>query len=248
MATNLLLAITTLLMALASATCFSAEAIIKLEYDSWTLWYNCDRRGYEAFHYTTVPDTGELERYSSFHQEEKLLGRCRQTSTSPYSLPSGSDITYDRGHGVHQNIWDHDEDRMKASNSMANIVPQASRLNRWGAWRQTEKLTECWREHGTVEVWGGVVWGNDTSNDHFIQSHGVDTPDLLWKILRYPDGKINAWLMPNDNTPSRDNVDNYLIHPDVIAALVEVSLPLNHNPGAIDTKVAREMPEGCSLK
>lgn len=225
----------------------SSETLL-LEYDSWKIWYNCERRGYDAFHYTTVPDSGRLPRYNTFRHEEAMPEHCRQTSTSSYSVTEGSDIRYDRGHGVHQNIWDHDRDLMVASNSMANIVPQASRLNRWGVWRHTEKLTECWRDHGTVEVWGGVVWGNDTSNDHFTESHGVHTPDLLWKVVQYPDGEVNAWLMPNDDTPDDDNIDDYLTHSDVITALLDFQLPFNIDSEVINTATTREMPEGCSLE
>lgn len=34
----------------------SAHPVL-LEYDHWTIWYKCERKGYDAFHYTPVPKT-----------------------------------------------------------------------------------------------------------------------------------------------------------------------------------------------
>ena len=41
------------------------------------------------------------------------------------------------------------------TNSMANVVPQDSELNRKGLWRHLEKVTECFRDDHSVHVIGG---------------------------------------------------------------------------------------------
>lgn len=227
---------------------YSNANIFKLDYGAWDIEYNCEHRGYEYFHYTTVPDGGSLKRYTPFHQEKDLPKSCRQKKTSSYWLPKGSEISYDRGHGNHQNIWDHSKKLMKLSNMMSNIVPQASKLNRRGVWRKTEELTECYRDIGTVEVWGGVIWGNDTSNDHFVKSHGVTTPDQLWKVIKFPDGKVNAWLMPNDNTPTASKMDYYLVSPAKIENLLGKTFDISRQERSQLDSYSEKRPRGCSLK
>ncbi|MDB2343149.1 DNA/RNA non-specific endonuclease [Porticoccaceae bacterium] len=230
------------------ATVKNSGEIHKLVFDNWVIHYNCDHRGYEFFYYTAGTDTGNLERYKPFHQENQLPKYCRQKSTSTYKLPKNFPLSYDRGHGVHQNIWDHSRELMKQSNSMANIVPQASKLNRRGAWRQTEKLTECWRDKGDVAVHGGVIWGSDKSNDHFKSSHGVTTPDYLYKIIQFHDGGVNAWIFPNNNEPTVENIDNYLVSPADITELTGIIYNIPIIKVNVAAKTTRDLPVGCSLK
>jgi endonuclease G len=232
---------TTLLMPVQAET-------ITLEYNSWSIEYNCENRGYQYFHYLTVPDGGSIERVSRFTKEMRLPKKCRQFKTSSYKLPKGAPISYDRGHGVHQNIWDNNKDLMKESNMMSNIVPQASKLNRSGVWRKAEELTECYRDLGQVEVWGGVIWGDDESNDHFVESHGVTTPDYLWKVIKFPDGEVNAWLMPNNNLPKSAVMDAYLVSPYKIENLTNKVFDINYNQKNEIDSYSVKRPKGCSLK
>ena len=63
-------------------------------------------------------------------------------------------------------------------------MPQQRKLNRkGGAWRKTEDLIECWREAALLEIWIGVLWGYNATNDHFVQSHGIVTPDAFVKLV-----------------------------------------------------------------
>lgn len=232
---------------LATSLTASAE-IIDLKYDHWEIKYNCEKRGYESFHYVTVPDSGSLDRYEPFHDENKLPKRCRQWSVQPYRAPAKSNTKYHRGHGVHQNLWDHNLELMRDSNSMANVVPQAALLNTRGVWRQTEILTECWREKGIVEVWGGVIWGEGKANDYFLRSHGVVTPDALWKIIRFPTGEVNAWLMPNDNSPTAIKMDTYLVSPATITKYTGLSFNIPRNEYSQKDSRSVTKPSNCSLK
>ena len=222
--------------------------IIKLDYESWDIEYNCKNRGYEYFHYKTVPDSGSEERINKFNLEKNMPKKCRQFKTSTYKAPKTSEISYDRGHGVHQNIWDHSKELMAQSNLFSNIVPQASELNRRGVWRKTEELTECYRDKGQVEVWGGVIWGDDTSNDHFVKSHGVVTPDYLWKVIKFPNGEVNAWLMPNDNTPTGVKMDTYLVSPKKLENKTGKQFDIDRRQRSQLDSYSEKKPRGCSLK
>ena len=85
---------------------------------------------------------------------------------------------------------------------MANILPQTTTLNK-GAWLRTEKITECYREFGTLELIGGAIWD---SSPRILETHGVDIPDYFWKVI-IRDGDSIAWIMPNDDTATREVLD-----------------------------------------
>jgi len=120
------------------ALVLSNNNIHVLEYSKWTIHYNCEKRGAEFFYYETVADTGSIKRLKSFHKEPKLPQRCQQFSnfkSYQSAVDDGlkSTVKYDLGHMVHQNIWDHNNNYMYESNSMANVIPQQSNQNRNGA-------------------------------------------------------------------------------------------------------------------
>ena len=219
---------------------------IQLNFDHWEIIYNCDNRGYEYFHYITYPDSGKLSRVKRFHQEAQLPQNCQQFTTHTYAsvLPKNTEQNYDLGHGIHQNLWDDNRATMQSSNSMANILPQASKLNRYGPWRFSEKLTECYRQLGEVEVWGGVIWGADSSNDHFYASHGVITPDYLWKLIKFPNGTLNAWIFPNENATILADIDLYLVDYQLLSGLINQPLPFEFDQAAS----SETLPAGCDLQ
>mmetsp|Transcript_31425 Transcript_31425/g.46635 ORF Transcript_31425/g.46635 Transcript_31425/m.46635 type:complete len:177 (-) Transcript_31425:119-649(-) len=105
---------------------------------------------------------------------------------------------------------------MYESNTMTNILPQSSGFNQaGGAWRSTEDLIECTRDMVSVEkqvVFGGFLFDDD-SNDYFLESHGVPTPDLYWKVvIRFFKSKdtkpdVIAWVFPNSYDSSDKNLN-----------------------------------------
>lgn len=238
---------TLILFWLTSSVCANNN-LIQLDYDGFSIGYNCEMRGYEWFHYITGPDTGNEKRVSGFFQEERLPEHCRQFTTGTYQSPRGAE-QYDRGHGVHQNIFDHDAKIMKATNTMANIVPHERSLNRNGSHRLTEKLTECWRDFGTLTVWGGVIWGSDSTNDYFLTSHGVTTPDFLWRAMQRYDGEIIAWIIPNASSSSADKLDEYLVSLQEIEQRAGVLFQgLSDKAKSTKPTTSWPIPEDCSIK
>ena len=131
---------------------------------------------------------------------------CQQKSTSSY----GGGLSYDRGHMVTANHIDSNSQSILDSNYMTNITPQTSVLNK-GAWLFVEEMIECVRDVHPLKIYGGVVMGNDSSNDLFIGTHGVRTPDWLWKIVENTvTGDVISYLMPNNFEPTKSKVDQYL--------------------------------------
>ena len=82
-------------------------------------------------------------------------------------------------------------------------------MNR-GAWLLTEEIVECYRDEIDLTVIGGVIWGRDTSDDYFLKSHGVSTPDAFWKVV-YNDEAVIAWIVPNSPKAKRKSLDRYIV-------------------------------------
>lgn len=105
----------------------ASSRILKLNYDGFTLWLDCNRRGAVKFRYNAQRDTGNFKRNSRFFLDPNVPPECQQTSTKAYG--NG----YDRGHLAPANHLDYSVSAIKASNTMTNILPQVSAMNR-GAW------------------------------------------------------------------------------------------------------------------
>ncbi|UZR31063.1 DNA/RNA non-specific endonuclease [Methylococcus mesophilus] len=73
------------------------------------------------------------------------------------------------------------------------------------------EIIECYRDIDELLVIGGVLWGTDASNDYFIADHGIRTPDAFWKVGIRGNGKTIAWIIPNDATATRKNLDKFLV-------------------------------------
>ena len=210
------------LLALPSGT----KDLVQADYPGFTLWQGCTQRGPVVAHYKVGHDTWNIDTKHRFRFDDDHRD-CQQTSTKTYKRPKEAPDQYDRGHIVPANHLDGDEEAYKASYFMTNVVPQERKLNRkGGAWRKTEDLIECWRDEGPLEIWIGVLWGNDKANDHFVQSHGIATPDAFVKLVYRPavaadEGKAIAWLLPNRFIPDE--------------ALMEERVP----PRKVETEIER---------
>lgn len=220
---------------------FGIEArTVKIEYERFDLNYSCEEKAFIWAHYLTKPDTGNLKRYGAFKADPNLDSEClQQLTTTTYKLPKSMGFSFDRGHGVHQNILDDSFISMKESNYFTNIVPQDSKLNRTGLWRTLEKRVECARDLEQVEVWLGNIWTNP-SNDYFVESHGVKTPDYLWRVHSYENGSTVAWLMPNTSAPKKNDEQLYQITLTELDEVLDYTSPWNDRKltGAVSDKYA----------
>jgi endonuclease G len=227
------------------------EKYVTISFEHYELEFNCQRGGYNHFSYTTVRDSGKLDRYAKFSGYEDIGKLCKydpkraklSQNKETYKSPSG----YDRGHGVHQNIWDHSEKLMKETNYMINIVPQEAKQNRQGLWRYGEKLTECLRDQNAVYVIGGNIWGNNTENDYFVSTHNVQTPDDLFKII-INGNEVHAWIIPNNDTANVRNSRHYSVSINDIEKAVGykfagISDSLRYKKGTTPS-----LPKGCSIQ
>jgi endonuclease G len=216
-----------------------------LQYQQFELEHNCAERAADRFYYELSYDTGSASRPSGFYTDPNYSKQCQQFSTSAYG--SG----YDRGHLVASNHMDMNSQTIRESHYMTNIVPQASRFNQ-GIWVETERITDCYRDLAPISVYGGVVY-YDPSNDYFVKSHGIKTPDYFWKVLVTTDSsgqeKSIAWFIPNiSNTLELDNyilsVENieYLLNDDLGPIPIAESLKFEAGDPS-----QWEIPESCNF-
>ena len=182
---------------------------LSLDYGGFRLLYDCDLKSAIRFEYKLDRDTGNFSRPSTFTLDPNLSKNCGQqlTINSYASVVSA----WDRGHLVASNHMDYDAAYLLRANYMTNIVPQLSSFNQ-GLWKDTENITECYRDLAPIQVIGGVIY-SDASNDFFVSSHGIKSPDFFWKTLITTNStnqiETISWLFPNQYALA--NLNSYIV-------------------------------------
>jgi endonuclease G len=219
--------------------------VLQVDYEGFTVWVDCDRRGAVLFHYIAGPDTGNEERESDYEHDPEIPARCQSLSTDTFqsTIPDGGP-RYDVGHQVPANHMDGSEIAIAQTNYWTNLLPQTASMNR-GAWRETEDIIECLRELVPLEVWGGPIWGANFADDRFVGTHGIQTPAAFWKVaIRMDSREANAWIIPNGPAP-RSSLDQWL----EAVGTVEKVTGLTFNAADKDLKPAASwaQPDGCDI-
>jgi endonuclease G len=216
--------------------------ILKLGYQGFTVWLDCEKRGAVKFMYNAQHDTGNAKRSDTFYLDPNVPAECQQTTAKAYGNK------YDRGHQVPANHLDSSDVSIRETNYMTNIMPQAANMNR-GAWLQTEEIIECYRDQDELLVIGGVVWGNNTADDYFVTSHGVKTPDAFWKVVirgTGQDERAIAWIVPNVAEATRKNLDSYLVTVDEIERVTGEKIPVADYAKHDKPSASWLIPSGCN--
>jgi endonuclease G, mitochondrial len=226
-----------------SVTGFSAHAseIKRIDYEGFTVWVDCDKRGAVKFQYNAQHDTGSFKRHKSFHIDPDISSSCQQLSVKTYKKKGQR---YDRGHLVPANHLDYSKVAIRQSNFMTNILPQAANMNR-GAWLLTEEITECYRDIDELLIIGGVLWGNNEDDDFFKESHGVKTPDAFWKVIIRNDRAI-AWIIPNSSDAKRDRLDDYIVTIQELELVTGESIPVDEYIKHEKPEHSWMIPRGCN--
>jgi endonuclease G len=103
----------------------AAAEVLRRDYEGFTVWLDCNRRGAVKFRYNAQRDQGDFKRHQKFYFDPDVPKRCQQTSTASYKHDGAR---YDRGHQVPANHLDNIAKAIKQSNYMTNILPQASNM------------------------------------------------------------------------------------------------------------------------
>ncbi|TPQ27583.1 DNA/RNA non-specific endonuclease [Methylomonas koyamae] len=220
----------------------TAYPILKLDYQGFTVWLDCSKRGPVKFRYTAQRDSGNFKRYPDFFLDPNVPAECQQTSAKAYGHG------YDRGHQVPANHLDYSDEAIKQTNFMTNILPQTQQMNR-GAWERTEEIIECYRDIDELHVIGGVIWGDNPADDYFVKSHGVKTPDAFWKVVirgTGQDERAIAWIVPNSTNATKKNLDRYLVTVDEIERVSGETIPVSDYAKHDKPDASWVIPRGCN--
>jgi len=231
----------TLFFCLILSSYAKAEDILQLDYEGFTIWLDCDRRGAVKFRYNAQRDTGNYKRHKQFYLDPKVPARCQQRTTDVYRYKGQY---YDRGHLVPANHLDYSKKAIAQSNYMTNILPQAKNFNR-GAFLHTEEIIECYRDIDDLLVLGGVIWGRNQKNDYFTRTHGVATPDAFWKVIIRND-RVIAWIIPNNQSATRNNLDKYLVTVSDIERITGDTIPVDAYLKTDKPRTSWLIPVGCN--
>lgn len=218
------------------------DSILRLDYEGFTVWLDCKKRGAVKFRYTAQHDNGNFKRYKKFHLDPNVPRRCQQKSFRGYGKG------YDRGHLVPANHLDYSRNAIRQSNYITNVLPQAANMNR-GAWLRTEEITECYRDIDELLVIGGVIWGNNPADDYFVNSHGVKTPDAYWKVIIRgigQDERAIAWVVPNSQEAKDGQLDRYLVSIEELERLTGEKIPVADYAKQNKPQRSWMIPRGCN--
>ena len=214
------------------------DQLLEKHYEGFTLWLDCKERAAVKFRYNAQRDNGNEPREEKFTLDPDVPKDCQQKNGKTYGKK------YDRGHQVPANHMDFSAAAIKQSNYMTNILPQAAGMNR-GAWLLTEEITECYRDIDELLILGGVIWGDNTEDDYFVESHGVRTPDAFWKVIIRGKDEVIAWIIPNSQEAKRKNLDEYLTTVANIEEITGMKIPVTGDARTRKLKSSWLIPRGC---
>ena len=182
--------------------------------------------------------------YNTFSERQSTQNTQSPNFGSNYFGNCNGDL-YDRGHLVPSTHMNKNVGSRHESHYMTNILPQISTLNR-GIWLETEQITGHFAKNNSVEVFGGVIF-NDTGNDHFLESHGVKTPEYFYKIIKIGgnDSFTLSWFIPNK--PNLKDLSYYEL------SVKDINREVEYNKGEKDINREVEYNKGekdinCEVK
>ncbi|MUJ20485.1 DNA/RNA non-specific endonuclease [Aliivibrio fischeri] len=196
--------------------------VIKRDHGDFFTWTQCNDKTNVMFAYSLGKDDGHVKRTDDFRVDTALPFHCQQKSSEPYRTAKANG-QYHRGHLKSANSGDATPESMSSTFVMSNIVPQHS-VSNTQAWNQTEVIEECYRDISPLSVVGGAIY-TDKSNDYFLKSHGVKTPESMWKVITQ-NNLVIAWNIPNDATATKSMLSEYIVTVDELEKLTGITIPV----------------------
>ena len=143
----------------------------------FTICYDYKLKGAKYVAYTldgAKVNAVNIKKRNSFYTEKNLPNKYR--SHNKDYTHSG----YDRGHLANDASFDYDKKVVRKTYTMANIIPQAPKVNR-KTWIKAEKLERNVAVSlGMVNVLNGVVY---SSNPPRIGKNSIAVPKGFWKMI-----------------------------------------------------------------
>lgn len=143
---------------------------------------------------------------------------------------------YDRGHLAPAGNFKGDEEGMKASFNLANVIPQNPTLNR-GLWAELEQ--HCRNLVANGDVWVVTVpiyWTKDGEEIRYkiIGKNRVSVPTHIGKSILYKvagEWEIDSYVMPNERV--RGDISDYWVTTDYLEHISGIDV-FSHLPDGIE--------------
>ncbi len=183
---------------------FTKDVCDKILTDTFTICYDFERKSPIAVYTEVTKETVDLlnidPRPPFF--TDKRLDKSVATSNDDYN-----NTGYDRGHlGASDASHDWSKKTLKATYSMANIVPQTKRANRY-KFVSLEKLErEKAKEHGVLEMLT-LVYFNDRPK--IIGKSGLQVPSAFGKVFTAKNYRECFFVWNTDEYDSKKGKDPY---------------------------------------
>lgn len=134
----------------------------------------------------------DIRKRPRFYPDTAIPAQHRTTS-SDYTR---NEFHADRGHLAPDASFDYSERSLHAVYSMANIIPQYSKINR-STWIKAERYERQMAARlGSVSVINGVVYD---SNPRRMKKSGIAYPKAFWKMLYDNKGFERCFYYENDH-------------------------------------------------
>ena len=170
--------------------------------------YDYKLKGAKTITYTLDGDKVNLiniKKRPSFHTEKSLARKYR---VSPKSY---SKTGYDRGHMANDASFDWSMDSLNSTYSMANIVPQEPKVNRYH-WIKVERYARMVaRRLGSLNITNIITY---TNNPKRLKKQNIAIPQGFYKILFNKDKNFEKCFYYKNDISSykkKDKLKNHLI-------------------------------------
>ena len=179
--------------------------------------YDYNLKTAKAVGYTldgSLVNENNIEKRPSF-KVERAISRKYRASTKDY-VKSG----YDRGHLANDASFDWSEDSLNATYSLANIIPQARKVNRY-TWTKVERYARYVAvKLGYVNVINVVEYSD---NPQRIGKHKIAVPKGFYKVIYNKDEDFErCFYYKNDNNinTKEDKLKQHLVDCKVVSDLL----------------------------
>lgn len=183
--------------------------------------YKCDktlvRSNYTACYNTTI----KMPNYSFYKitnkEADTRLTRLQTFYVDPdLSREERSNdldyVGYDKGHLAPASLMDTDDLSRKEANYLSNVVPQDSYFNRFGAWRDIERLEQDLVNKYDIEIISGATYKDKK------------VPSYMYKIIITPTQYV-ILLYPNVSIETKYKYD-YIVDLDKFKEITGVNLKI----------------------
>jgi len=137
-------------------------------------------------------NAGNIKKRPRFYPDKAIPAKYRTTS-SDYTK---NEFHADRGHLAPDASFDYSQKSLKSIYSMANIIPQYSKINR-NTWIKAERYERMVASKlGKVTVINGVIYGDYAKR---LRKSGIAYPKAFWKILYDNNGFERCFYYKNDS-------------------------------------------------